>query len=779
MKRQKLMPTILFILFLMLILGFVFQLAQAGDDEWTTTSLAGFGVNYVAVEPTNPNVMYAATDRGLLLSWDAGQTWRALPVGTGRAQVQAVLVHPEDAAQLYAAFDDRLQKSTDGGQTWSALGEGVVDSPYWIGMPPGQPDVIYVMTRAGLFRSKDAGGSWSSAGIPVSGQVQGLAFHPDDPNVVFVLTNNGRSLFHTNDGGQSWTQVSDELNNATALAMTPGGKLFLQDRNSVQRSEDNGQSWQQVNPEEVRYFTEGTLAVDGNESNTIYIASNEGIYRSEDEGTSWTALPQTFSGWAQKIVADPTTPKRLFILDDGQLSISTDGGATWGSLGGGTNATIIQAHPALPNTLFSYRSGNGNIWRSQDGGQSWQLSNDGLENVSITTLAFDPTDANMIYAGSGSGLYRSQDNGDSWSMTGLPNNVRVLSIVVDPQNSANLFVGGENDLLHSTNSGESWTAVPVGRYITDLAIDPENPQVMYALVNEQPHRSVDGGMTWVSLNYPGYGATSLVVKPDDAAILYVGGYNGLYISRDGSALEPLALQLVVEDGYYYQNSLLLLTDPQRPDALYLALGSDLYISPDTGMNWYPLQKGAPTLSFASLAVDAGDPLTFYAVFEGGTGDVWQYRLSQLPEPPTPIPTMTATTTPTPFPTRTPPAQTTETAVSGLNRLSATATVLANPDNKETDATAVAVFGLDNSETSPGNTSPPNTLDTETPVGGSNWMLILGGTLLLIAALGGGFYWWQQQQGTTAVASPSKTICTNCGAELPTQAKFCIKCGQSQ
>jgi len=763
----------------MLIFGFVSQTAQAGDDEWTTTSLAGFGVNDITAEPTNPNVLYAATNRGLLLSWDGGHTWRALPLGEGAVQVAAVLVHPEEARQLYAAFGGKLQKSVDGGQTWQKLGEGVVESPYWIGMPPGQPDVVYVMTGAGLFRSRDGGGSWSSAGIPVSSQVQGLAFHPDDPNVIFVAANNGRSLFRTSDGGQSWTEIPNQLNNASALAMTPDGKLFLQDRNGVQRSDDNGQSWQQVNPEGVRYFAERTLAVEGNEPNTIYIGVDEGIYRSDDEGALWTAFTESLPGWPQKIIADPTTDGRLFAVVDNQLFTSTDGGESWRGYIATVSYNALQAHPAQPNTLFA-RSSNGyrgNLWRSQDGGQTWQISNKGLEEVAITTLAFDLTGTNMIYAGTDAGLYRSRDGGIVWEMTGLPNNVHVLSVVVDPLNSANLFVGGSNDLLRSTNSGESWTAASLGQNVSSLAIDSKNPQNMYALVNGKPYRSIDSGATWASLNYPGRNAVSLAIKPDDGSVLYVSGYDGLYVSHDGgSNLTTLAFQPAELRGDYTLP--ILQTDPKRPNALYLAMGPALYLSPDTGVNWYPLKKGAPAFWISSIAVDAGDPLTLYAVHDNGEGGVWQYRLSQLPEPPTPTPTASATVSPTPFPTVTPRTQALETTVSGGGRLSATATALA-ASREEIDATAVAVLGLDEEVSTPENDPQTDTPEAVGPTSSPNWFLLAGGMLLFLAVAGGGFYWWQQRQETTVVMPPSLIVCSNCGAELPSQAKFCIKCGQPQ
>lgn len=69
--------------------------------------------------------------------------------------------------------------------------------------------------------------------------------------------------------------------------------------------------------------------------------------------------------------------------------------------------------------------------------------------------------------------------------------------------------------------------------------------------------------------------------------------------------------------------------------------------------------------------------------------------------------------------------------------------------------------------------------TTTSAGGVNWFLIVGVILLLLAAFGGGFYFGRQQQGKPSVTPPTLIVCSNCGVELPSQAKFCIKCGQPQ
>lgn len=783
-KRQMHMLKICFILLGVVMVATAVP-TRAGSDEWSTADLTGYNIQTIAIDPTNSNTIYAGTERGMLVSQDGGQNWRGL--GNIPTHVYSIAVNPADPATLYAAFTsqrgrEELFKSVDGGETWATLGSGVLNGPRWVGMHPLRPDVIYVISQDGLFRSPDAGNSWASAGLPSTGRVQTLAFDPANAEVMYVVLNQQQGLFRTGDGGQSWSLMSVGVDGRNTdvykLAVGADGVLVAMGDEYIFRSRDGGQSWQTSRPEDYwGYYGDNTgLAVDNVQPQFIYLGWDDGIYRSEDGGDSWTSLIGELPGWPIQLVPDPLQERVLYALVNGRLYKSADGGQSWQGPQLATSVQSLAAHPANPGQVFAFAGGWGDsrLWRSLDGGQSWNLSNVGLEQTQIRLLAFDPADANRVYVGTQNGLYRSIDGGQTWNITGLPTNVQVNAMAVDPQNNANLFVGGDTGLLRSANSGESWTAAPFDRSVTGLAIDPLMPQNVYAVSNNRLHHSSDGGASWRALALEHQDLLSVSIKPDDSATIYTGGWEGLFISHDGGDSWNKAAQIGGEGN---RSPLLLQTDPRRPEALYAAYQSNIYISPDAGVNWFPLKQGLPGLFATGLAVDAGDPLTLYATFQDGAGGVWRYTMNNLPEPPTPTPSPTPPPTATPRPTQTPRATATP-----ASRLAATGTALALVKT-DTEATAVTVFGLDN-ETGSDGASPVATTDRQvtneqaidsTQESGSVWPVLIG-VMVLAAVIGGGVLVWRYALATAAPV-PAAITCPNCGTALPAGARFCARCGQ--
>jgi photosystem II stability/assembly factor-like uncharacterized protein len=268
-----------------------------------------------------------------------------------------------------------------------------------------------------------------------------------------------------------------------------------------------------------------------------------------------------------------------------------------------------------PNTWY-VAVGSGNVWKTVNAGTTWKPIFDKYGSYSIGCITIDPNDRHTIWVGTGEnvggrhvgygdGVYVSHDGGASFRNVGLKESEHISKIVIDPRDSKKVFVaaqgplwssGGERGLYRSTNGGESWKAVLTkGKWtgVTDVVIDPKNPDVMYAathqrhrtvwgLVNGGPesriHKSTDGGQTWKQLRggLPSgdIGKMSVAVSPQKTNVVYAaielpGRKGGVWRSANrGASWKKMSDYVAGGTGpHYYQE---IYCDPHRFDVLYHA-----------------------------------------------------------------------------------------------------------------------------------------------------------------------------------------------------------------
>ena len=306
-----------------------------------------------------------------------------------------------------------------------------------------------------------------------------------------------------------------------------------------------------------------------------------------------------------------------------------------GPLRGGRTKSV--AGVATQPNRFYIAAVNGGIWRTDNAGRTWTPIFDGESTQSIGSLAVSPSDANVIYAGSGEGLqrpdlsvgdgiYKSVDAGTTWTHLGLRDGQQIPSIAVDPANANRLFVAvlghpyGPNDergVYRSTDGGATFQRVlfrddNTGAY--DIKIDPKNPQIVYATLwaaRQAPweiggsfeigesgiYKSTDGGTTWAQLRSgfpPRIGRASIAVAPSQPNTVYaiVDAHTGcgVYRSDDAGAHWTLvnSQENVCERG---DDLTSIAADPQNPAVVYVT-NTSTYRSEDSGKTFTAL-KGAP------------------------------------------------------------------------------------------------------------------------------------------------------------------------------------------
>jgi photosystem II stability/assembly factor-like uncharacterized protein len=433
---------------------------------------------------------------------------------------------------------------------------------------------------------------WRSIGPHRGGRTVGAAGIADQPNVFFIGVNNG-GVWKTDDAGRTWNPIFDDQ---------PTGSI-------------------------------GAIAVAPSNPNVLYVGSGEGLqrpdlsvgdgmYKSSDGGKSWRHLGLREGQQIPAILVDPDNPDRLFVA--------------------------VLGHPYGPNSERG-------VFRSTDGGQSFQKVLYKDDRTGAVDLAFDPTDARTVYAvlwqaqqgpwengaftGPNSGLFKSTDGGDNWTQltAGLPTfqqGLRRIWIAIAPSDRTRMYAlvgavgqgrgraaptGGAGGLYRSDDAGATWTRVNGENRIyageVGVRVDPKNKDVIY-VANTSTYRSDDAGVSFTAIKGAPGGDDyhTIWINPKNPDIILLAVDQGATISVNrGRTWSSWYNQPTAQ---FYHVS----TDNQVPYWVYggqqesgsagvASRGNDGEI---TFREWHPV--GA-----AEYAYVAPDPLNARYVYGGGMG----------------------------------------------------------------------------------------------------------------------------------------------------------------
>jgi photosystem II stability/assembly factor-like uncharacterized protein len=236
-----------------------------------------------------------------------------------------------------------------------------------------------------------------------------------------------------------------------------------------------------------------------------------------------------------------------------------------GNFGGRTRGLIIDPDDQSKNTWF-VGSVSGGVWKTTNAGASWANKTPLLPNLAAVTLAMAASNHNTIYAGTGEGftnldavrgdgIWKSTDRGETWTQLSSTRSNSDFSyvnrVIVDPSNQNVVLAGTNAGIFRSTDGGTTWTNVyPGGGKIQQIVENPQNFNILYATRNLYGVlKSFDRGLTWtpVALGIGGGVIRSeLAVSPVDTARLFLAvetsGAADLYVSDDGGAVWAKATQ---------------------------------------------------------------------------------------------------------------------------------------------------------------------------------------------------------------------------------------------
>ena len=458
------------------------------------------------------------------------KSWRPSRSGMEGGWIPRILVHPDDPTNLVAAAGSAgVFSSFDGGESWESTGRELIGGRgvefRALERDPGNPSVLYAGTCSGLFRSTDGGRTWAlhSQGLPSCAVAIGV--DRLTPGTLFI---GEAALFRSRDGGISWTQLTVDLGGGLvfSLEVDPNDSDVVYSGQlrgeSLVRSLDGGDTWETLIPSE-----EGDevwdIAVHPSDSATVYVVFEGVVYRSRDRGSSWVA--------ASPDLADP----RIF---------------------------AVALHPQNPSRLMA-ANWEDEIFLSSDKGESWQRFPSSPTRV--YDLAFDPSSANLVYAGTLSiGAHRSRDGGVNWEPinTGLYDR-KVRALAVSDARPAEVFAGTLNGVFRSQDSGRIWQPANAG--LVELSISQL--------------RTIPSGSLMAALDSRG----GISVRAED---------NGAWTPTADPGARITQLEVAATE----------------PPTLYSAsfLGG-IFRSRDLGTSWSPINEGLSSLQVTSLAADRADP----------------------------------------------------------------------------------------------------------------------------------------------------------------------------
>lgn len=615
------MPAARFFGFLLLVLFALPTLA--GNYRWTIQGPAGGTINQLEFDPTDPSIVYAASDNGLFRSSDAGQHWAAAKELLGTSAID-VAVAPGDPRKVFVSTAYGLFGSVDRGVTWRVVHRFASFEV----AASSDGAVVYSVSTNGLLRSQDGGATFGNAGSGLPGAaITTIAIDPLNPDTLYVSLFSIGGVYKSVDGGAHWTAANTGLTASLyfSLIVDPsnGQTLYAGAGGAIYKTTNGGASWSALPTGQGSLYCR-SLAISAGTPAALVAGTDRGVMTSTNGGASWSS-PKLNAPIA--VAIDPLNPSNVLAVALWNLLRSTDGGAHYTLVGEGLNSFYLQAITADPqNASTVYAAGPGGTFRSVDRGQTWSaLESTATSPIgpSTTTLAVDSGDSSILYSISSNGMRRSVNGGSTWEpfAAGLPAGFGIL-LTVDPRMTGTLYTV-INGTIYKKTAATVWTirngGLPAGFSAYTVRADPQNGATLYAGGSAGLFKSLDGGESWSAIN-DGLTAGSAVVvavDPFDSSHLFTWSSTSAYESKNGGTSWTLFPGV--------GSGSTLVFDASTAGRIYERAVDGVKRSADGGHTWLPLAQSAGTVSDSVLVV-APDGRTLYA--GGPKGGVWTYHLDR-------------------------------------------------------------------------------------------------------------------------------------------------------
>jgi photosystem II stability/assembly factor-like uncharacterized protein len=299
--------------------------------------------------------------------------------------------------------------TTDGGSSWTPFDTNIPGVVYSVSPDPSNANTILVSTDAGIFRTTDNGSSWSLRAIasfpnvvPTPRAVATfLTRSPANPNLIYAV-NAGFGFLKSTDNGVTWTNGSSTAQNGKiSLIASPTDQniIYVWDGNFLRLSSSGGLIWDSGPLSHALQFRLGdiTFGADG----TVYVLNGSSVQKSTPHGLIWstagTFVPRI--GYLYSIVGAPSNASVLYAQSAGTVYRTNDGGGNWTTTSPVPNdATYLAVDSANSSIVYAASLGVPVLYKSTDGGSTWNPSGSGLGASALRKVVLDPSDSSRAFA---------------------------------------------------------------------------------------------------------------------------------------------------------------------------------------------------------------------------------------------------------------------------------------------------------------------------------------------------------------------------------------------
>ncbi len=571
-------------------------------------------INNVRLIPGTTNKFAVATPGGGVWNYD-GTAWSTSTDFLTRIGFSDIAIHPTNPNIMYAASGDNdagdtpaigMFKSINGGLSWSLSGLSTVSRLYRLLINPDNPNILLVSSNSGIYRTTDAGTSWTS--VSSEANIRDMEFMPGNSNTIYASKMSSNViLFKSNDGGASFSNTAV----GAGLPVSSNGRAMI----AVTNNDPN-------------YL----YMVIGDPSNNGF----KGLYRSTNAGVSFATQSTTpnLLGWSNTggdvggqqwydlaIAASPTN-KDLVVVGGVNVWRSQDGGTNWQIAGHWTGSGAPYIHADIHDLNFDangvtvYSGCDGGIFKKDDitTANPWTDLSNGMAIAQMYKMGQSTQSQNKVLTG-------WQDNGtnlwvgpNTWTRPiGGDGMECLIDFSTDTYQYGELYYGA---IRRSSNGGASFSTIvnsggtagtvnENGDWVTPYVINPKNPTTLY-VGKTRIYKTMDRGATWMA--HPLIGSSTsnidaIAIAPSDTNVIYASKSGQLWRSIDDginyveitSGLPGLFINYIA-------------VDKSNANKVFVALsstsaGNKIFQSTNGGSSWVNISTGLPNLSANCIVLD--------------------------------------------------------------------------------------------------------------------------------------------------------------------------------